>query len=93
LASECLAAAQQAPDAQLRTFLVEMAQRWLDLAELAELAELADRAAWNQHRTVQAAIGEQLKALYKLSHALPPHFLALLAQLNAKIGEQNGEKC
>jgi hypothetical protein len=36
LAAECLAMAKQASDATARAFLVEMAWKWLDLAELDE---------------------------------------------------------
>jgi len=67
-----------------------MAQRWIDFAELAE------HNAYNQsllRRRIQAAIGEDLKALYRLSRGLPPHFLALLAQLKAGNAPQEGNRC
>jgi hypothetical protein len=81
LASGCLALARQNSDLQARASLLIMAQRWLDLAELAE------HNAYNrslQRLAVQAAIGEELKALCGPSRRLPPHLLALLAQLNAE---------
>jgi hypothetical protein len=81
LAAECLAMAQQSSDNNLRPSLAEMSQRWLDLAELAE------HGAWNKalrRRAIQAAIGDGLKKLHRLSPSLPPHVLALLAQLNVE---------
>ena len=65
--------------------LVSMAQNWLDLAELAE--RNADNRSL-RHRAIEAAIGAELKIVYGLPHSLPPHFLALLAQLNT---ENHGE--
>jgi hypothetical protein len=83
----CLAMARQTSDTQIREYLVDMAQRWLDLDEL---AEHDPQNHYLQRRAIQAAIGEGLKSLYGLPHSLPPHFLALLAQLNAEIEGQNG---
>jgi hypothetical protein len=55
-----------------------MAQSWLDLAELSEHDE------WNGAlRALAAAIGEELRGLYELPHALPPTFLTLLTQIGA----------
>jgi hypothetical protein len=36
MAAECLAVAKQTSDSGIRVSFVEMAQRWLDLAELSE---------------------------------------------------------
>ena len=36
MAAECLAAARQTTDARVRMSLVDIAQKWLDLAELCE---------------------------------------------------------
>src|ERR1700730_18425275 len=63
LAAECLAAAKKTSDVQVRASLVEMAQKWLDLAERCE------HDAWNTNlrlRALQAAIGEELRAQYEL---------------------------
>jgi hypothetical protein len=75
----CLSLARKTAEDRARASLLLMAQRWLDLAEAAE------RAAWRQsaqRRNIQAAIGEELRTLYSLSHCLPPRLLALLAELN-----------
>jgi hypothetical protein len=73
-AAECLAVARKSSP-QVHANLIAVAQNWLDLADCAE------RRALNHH-AIQALIGEQLRELYKISSALPPHLLALLAQLN-----------
>ena len=81
LAALCLALARQAADPVTRGSLIEMAQKWLDLSELAA------HDVWTrslQHRAIQAAIGDRLKALYELPYLMPPHFLALLSQLDAE---------
>jgi hypothetical protein len=78
LAAECLAAAKQTSDARSRASLLEMAQRWLDLAELCE------HDAWNQPlrlRALQAAIGKELQVHYELPQQLPHQMLTLLMQL------------
>jgi hypothetical protein len=79
LASECLASARQAPDPLVRISRLDMAQRWIDLAELSE------HDPWNRAlrlRAVQAAIGQQLRNLYDASPDLPHHMLTILMQLN-----------
>jgi hypothetical protein len=81
LAAECLAMAQQSSDTNLRPSLAEMAQRWLDLAELTEHG--AEKISLRR-RALQTAIGDGLRELYRLTPSLPPHVLALLAQLNAE---------
>jgi hypothetical protein len=87
LAAECIASARDASDAQRRASFADMAQRWIDLAELAE----HDPYQSLRRRAIQAAIGDELKSLYWLSHSMPPHFLALLANLNAAENKvQNG---
>ena len=80
LASECLASARQAPDPLVRISRLDMAQRWIDLAELSE------HDPWNdalRQRVIQAAIGRKLRDLYKTSPDVPHHMLAILVQLNA----------
>ena len=72
LAAKCLELARQASDPQARASLVIMSQRWLEQAERAE----------RHVSTIQNAIAEQLRALYQPSRCLPPHILALLAQLD-----------
>ena len=64
MAAECLALARQISDSGVRASLVEMAQKWLDLAEL------CDHERWHEAlrlRAVEAAIGRELRALYVLS--------------------------
>jgi hypothetical protein len=85
LASECLALARDTSDLQIRSSLLDMAQKWLDLAELCE------HDAWNRslrRRAIQSAIGKELQFLYGLPQPLPHRFLALLVQMNA---EQDGD--
>ena len=77
LAAECLAEAKRTSDSRGRASLLEMAQKWLDLAERCE------HDAWNtnlRQRALQAAIGEELRAQYELPHQL----LTLLIQLNGQ---------
>ena len=88
LATECLTLARQTSDAKIRASLLEMAQRWLTLAELAEQDAYTLSL---RRRAIRAAIGEELKTLYRVSRCIPPHVLALLAQLNAA-SEKNGEE-
>jgi len=55
LASECLALARQTSDPLARTSRLDMAQKWIDLAELSE------HDPWNdalRRRVIQAAIGQ-----------------------------------
>jgi hypothetical protein len=78
LAAECLAAAKQTSDARARGSLLEMAQRWLNLAEVCE------HDAWNEAlrlRALQAAIGKELRVHYELPQQLPHEMLTLLMQL------------
>jgi hypothetical protein len=73
-----LAIARQTSDAKVRAFLLDMAQKWLDLAELYE------QEARNQTlrvRSLRAAIGEELRMHYELPKELPHRLLALLVQL------------
>ena len=79
LASECLTLARQTSDPRVRTSLLEMAQKRLDLAELSE------HEVWNEAlrlRALQAAIGQELRAQYELPPELPHRILTLLLQLN-----------
>jgi hypothetical protein len=81
LAAECLTIARQTTDVVVRTSLVEMAQRWLELAERSEYH------GWNDAlcvRALETAIGEELRARFELPHSLPHRLLALLMQLNAQ---------
>jgi hypothetical protein len=77
LAAECLTLARQTFDETARASLLAMAQTLLDLAEFHQ------RSA--QYHVVRTAIGKELKSLYRLSDCLPPHLLALLAQLNVAL--------
>jgi hypothetical protein len=81
MAAECLAVARRTSDSGVRASLVEMAQKWLDLAERSEYD------GWNESlrlRALEAAIGQELRALYELPQALPHRLLTLLMQLNAQ---------
>jgi hypothetical protein len=77
---ECLAMAKQASDANIRALLVEMAWKWLDLAELNEWNNW--EKAWRV-RTIQANIGRKLRAQFDLPQEMPPPILALLMQIDA----------
>jgi hypothetical protein len=84
MAAECLALARPISDSGVRASLVEMAQKWLDLAELSE------HDGWNEAlrlRALEASIGRELRTLYELPHKLPHRHLALLMQLNAATGD------
>jgi hypothetical protein len=79
MAAECVAVARQTSDLGVRASLLEMAQKWLDLAERSE------HDGWNEAlrlRAIEAAIGEELRALFKPPHRLPHRLLTLLMQLN-----------
>jgi hypothetical protein len=81
MAAECLAVAKQTSDARIRASMVEMAQKWLDLAELSE------HDGWNESlrlRALEAAIGQELRALYELPQNMPHGLLTLLMQINAE---------
>jgi len=81
MAAECLAVAKQTADSGIRASLLEMAQKWLDLAERSQ------QDGWNEAlrlRAIDAAIGQELRALYELPHKLPHRLLTLLIQLNAQ---------
>jgi len=72
--------ARQNSDSGVRASLLEMAQKWLDVAERYE----HDR--WNETlrlRALQAAIGQELRAQYELPQDLTHRILTLLMQLNA----------
>ena len=79
LAAECMEWARRGSDLQTRASLVIMSQRWLEQAELAE-RDASERSSL--HRGIQAAISEKLRTLYRPLNYLPPHFLALLSQLD-----------
>jgi hypothetical protein len=81
LAAECLTIARQTTDVVVRTSLVEMAQRWLELAERCEHDDCNEAL---RLRAVEAAIGQELQALFAPPHRLPHSLLALLMQLNAQ---------
>jgi hypothetical protein len=81
MAAECLAIAKQTSDFRVRASLIEMAQKWLDLAERSE------HDGWNEAlrlRALEAAIGQELRAVYELPQRLPHRLLTLLIQLNAQ---------
>jgi hypothetical protein len=81
-AAECLTLAQRATDDRVRASLLAMSERWL------ELARRREQSASGGH-VIRAAIGRELNTLWQVSHCLPPHMLALLAELTAA-QENNG---
>lgn len=85
-ACECLAMAKQASNANIRALLVEMAWKWLDLAELDEWNNW--EKAWRV-RAIQTNIGRELRGQFEVPQEMPPPILALLVQINAP---QDGEK-
>src|SRR5579872_3422039 len=88
LAFECLSLARQASDDRQRAPLVMMAQRWIEMAERAE-HDAYSKAL--RYRTIQAAIGARLRTAFPLPECLPPHLLALLAQLGNDADGGKGE--
>jgi hypothetical protein len=80
LAAECFALAQEAPDSNLRAHLLEMAQKWLELAELARPQDEKDAICL---RAIQKKIGKQLRVHYGLPRELTHRILCLLMQLDA----------
>jgi hypothetical protein len=81
MAAECLAAARQTFDSRVRASLVEMAQRWLDLAERSE------HRGWSEAlrlRALVAALGQELRTIYVLPQNIPHRLLTLLMQLDAQ---------
>jgi hypothetical protein len=81
MAAQCLAVARETCDSGVRASLIDMAQKWLDLAERSEYD------GWNESlhlRALESAIGQELRALYEVPHALPHRLLTLLMQLNAQ---------
>jgi hypothetical protein len=72
--------AKRASDTNIRACLVEMAWKWLDLAELDEWNNW--EKAWRV-RTIQANIGRKLRAQCDLPQEMPPPILALLMQIDA----------
>jgi hypothetical protein len=83
LSAECLALAQQISDVSARALLLEMAQKWLDSAELAERNRCNESL---RLRALEAAIGQELHALYELPQELSHRMLTLLMQLNTERG-------
>jgi hypothetical protein len=79
LAAECLAVAKRTSDVGVRASLLEMAQKWLDLAELCEHDPCNQKL---RLRALQAAIGKELRVHYELPQQLSHQLLALLMQLN-----------
>jgi hypothetical protein len=83
-ACECLAMAKQASDAISRAFLVEMAWKWLDLAELDEWDN------WEKAlrlRAIQTNIGRELRAQFDLPQGIP--HLALLMEIDSRTTDGN----
>ena len=79
MAAQCLALARQTTDLTDRAFLLEMAQKWFQLAEFGWEATLL--------RAVQAEIGERLRAQYHLPVDLPEDIFMLLQRLDERHAE------
>jgi hypothetical protein len=77
--------AKQASDVGVRAVLVEMAWKWLDLAELGEWDNW--ERAWRV-RAIQTNIGRELRVHFDLPQDMPPPILARLMQIDAP---QDGE--
>ena len=73
LAAECLALARQAPDPRDRAFLLDMAQKWLRLAEIGREYRL---------HHLPTALGPELRAQFELSLELPSQMRALLTRID-----------
>jgi hypothetical protein len=86
-ACECLAMAKQASDANIRALLVEMAWKWLDLAELDEWNNW--EKAWRV-RAIQTNIGRELRGQFEVPQEMPPPILALLVQIDAPLDGESG---
>ena len=79
LASECLDLARRTSDSKIRASQLDLAQKWIDLAELSE------HDPWNDGlrlRAIQAAIGQTLRNLYDVPSELPHNILTILIQLD-----------
>jgi hypothetical protein len=81
MAAECLAVAKQTRDSGVRASLLDMAQKWIDLAER---SEHDGRNESLRLRALEATIGQELRALYELPHKVPHRLLTLLMQLDAE---------
>jgi hypothetical protein len=72
--------AKRASDTNIRACLVEMAWKWLDLAELDEWNNW--EKAWRVC-AIQTNIGRKLRSQFELPQEMPPPILALLVQIDA----------
>jgi hypothetical protein len=79
LASECLALARQTPDPLVRISRLDMAQKWIDLAELSEHTRGTAPSACELFKRRSG----KLRDLYNASPDVPHHMLTILMQLNA----------
>ena len=77
--------ARQARDASIRALLVDMAWKWIDLAEFDEWDN------WERTlslRAIQTKLGKALRAQYKLPEELPRRIRTLLMQIDASQDEE-----
>jgi hypothetical protein len=81
VAAECLVTARQTFDLGIRASLVDMAQRWLERAECSDYTGRNDAL---RHRALAAAIGQELRTIYKVPENIPHRLLAILIQLDAE---------
>ena len=73
--------ARQYADAESRSHLIDIAQRWLELAEHAE-RDLAKH--YLRCRSIEAVIGEELRRLYEPAPYMPPQLSTLLSRLDGR---------
>jgi hypothetical protein len=82
-AAEYLALAENTSDMRVRTALLAMAQRWLEVSN--ETLEAAQQDVWDRsyyHVLMRSQIGSGLRGLFELSQELPERMHTLLAQLD-----------
>jgi hypothetical protein len=89
LAAEFMATAKLISDSNIRTSIVALAQKWLDLAERGS-GEPESSGRAERLRAVQASIGQELRAEYELPPELSHRMLTLLMQLNDQRGAEHG---
>jgi hypothetical protein len=90
LAAEFMATAKLISDSNIRTSIVALAQKWLDLAERGS-GEPESSSRVVRLRAIQTSIGQELRAEYEWPPELSHRMLTLLMQLNAPPDAEHGE--
>jgi hypothetical protein len=89
LAAELTATARLITEPNIRSSIIALAQKWLDLAERGSgQPETLDRAA--SLRAIQTDIARALRAQYELPKELSHRMLTLLMQFNDQPDGKNG---